>query len=90
MVLQKPGYPLQSGDINEPHAITGIAQSIKEEADEFFETFEFPKEWCTQEGKKDLLCIGSPLVPFLGSPFLSPLFWIPFGFRSSLAWSPLA
>ena len=42
VVLQKPGYPLQSGDINEPHAITGIAQSIKEEADEFFETFEFP------------------------------------------------
>ena len=29
-------------ECNEPHAITGIAQSIKEEADEFFETFEFP------------------------------------------------
>ena len=31
-------------ECNEPHAITGIAQSIKEEADEFFETFDFPKE----------------------------------------------
>ena len=40
MVVQKPGYPLQSWDINEPHTITGIAQSIKEEADEFFETWE--------------------------------------------------